>query len=244
MKRIQTIFVRLFAFGCFFLCAGTTHAQYYPGRVTGTVVDSSDAIVIGAEVKLNSTDTGLERTATTTSAGVFNFPQLPLGTFRLTVVKQGFKTFVQTDIVTSLDQVNEIKVVLVTGTVSTQVEVSAAAPLLQTQTDVIGGDFTTQEIEQLPLGNSDYTRYAFFLPGTSNNTDYTFTQIAINGSPSRSVMFNIDGSQSMDAYRQLPAMNQGGNSYTAATRLPPDAIQEISVVTGGEADTVLRCGIS
>jgi hypothetical protein len=173
---------------------------------------------------------------------VFDFPQLPLSTFKVTVVKQGFNTYVQTGVTTSTDQVNDIQVVLATGAVSTQVEVTSAAPLLQTQTDVIGGDFTAQDIEQLPLGNSDYTRYAFFLPGTSTNTDYTFTQIAINGSPSRSVMFNIDGSQDMDAYRQLPAMNQGGNSYTAATRLPPDAVEEISVETSSAADAEAGAG--
>jgi hypothetical protein len=246
MHRVISALVRLFLCGLSLACVssvGSAYGQYYPGRVTGTVVDSSGAVVEGADVKLTSTEMGLERIATTTSAGVFNFPQLPLGTFKLTVVKQGFKTFVQLDITTSIDQVNEIPVVLQAGAVSTQVEVTSTAPLLQTQTDTIGGNFTAHEIEQLPMGNSDYTRYAFLLPGTSNNTDYTFTQIAINGSPSRSVMFNIDGSQSMDAYRQLPALNQGGNSYTAATRLPPDAVQEISVVTGGEADTDVGAGV-
>jgi Carboxypeptidase regulatory-like domain/TonB dependent receptor len=237
MTRLRLGLFSSLAMTIFLLASSAAHAQLYPGRVTGTVQDSSGAVVVGADVKLTSPDTGLERSSTTDASGVFNFPQLPLGTYRLTVVKQGFKTFVQLDIVTSLDKVNEIPVTLVTGAVNTQVEVTSEAPLLQTQTDIIGGDFSSQEVEQLPLGNSDYTRYAFFLPGTSTNTDYTFTQIAINGSPSRSVIFNIDGSQNMDAYRELPGVNQGGNSYTGATRLPPDAVEEISVVTGGAADT-------
>ncbi len=237
MTKIRLSLSLVFVLGSLFFLTDTARAQLFPGRVTGTVSDASGAVVAGAEVKLAAPDTGLERSATTDSTGAFSFPQLPLGLFRLTVTKTGFKTYVQTGIATSLDQVNEIAVVLATGAVSTSVEVTATTPLLQTQTDIIGGDFTSQEVEQLPLGNSDYTRYAFFLPGTSTNTDYTFTQIAINGSPSRSVGFNIDGSDNMDAYRQLPAINQGGNSYTAATRLPPDGIQEISVVTGGGADT-------
>jgi Carboxypeptidase regulatory-like domain len=243
MKRVHAILcTMMLAIGFLLISSAPAYAQYYPGRVTGTVQDSSGAVVAGADVKLTAADIGFERVGTTTAEGTFSFPQLPLGTFKLTVVKQGFNTFVQTGIITSLENVNEIQVTLVTGAVSTQVEVTSAAPLLQTQTDVIGGTFSSGEIEQLPLGNSDYTRYAFFLPGTSTNTDYTFTQIAINGSPSRSVMFNIDGSQDMDAYRQLPAMNQGGNSYTAATRLPPDAVQEISVVTGGAADAEAGAG--
>ena len=237
MTRVRLGLFSLLALCWFLLASASAHAQLYPGRVTGTVQDSSGAVVVGADVKLSSAEIGFERSSTTDASGAFNFPQLPLGTFKLTVVKQGFKTFVQTDIATSLDKVNEITVVLVTGAVNTQIEVTSEAPLIQTQTDVIGGDFSSQEVEQLPLGNTDYTRYAFFLPGTSTNTDYTFTQIAINGSPSRSVTFNIDGSQNMDAYRELPGVNQGGNSYTGATRLPPDAVEEISVVTAGAADT-------
>ncbi len=237
MRKVCLSLSLLFALCCFLFAATSAKAQLYPGRVTGSVEDSSGGVVIGAEVKLSAPDIGLERSATTDASGVFNFPQLPLGTFKLTVTKQGFQTYARTNIVTSLDKVNEIEVVLVPGSVSSQVEVTSTAPLLQMQTNIIGGDFSSQEVAQLPLGNSDYTRYAFFLPGTSTNTDYTFTQIAINGSPSRSVTFNIDGSQNMDAYRQLPGVNQGGNSYTGATRLPPDAVGEISVVTGGAADT-------
>src|ERR1035437_152247 len=222
--------------------AGSLHAQIFPGRVTGTVLDSSGGAVEGAQVVLSAADIGLEHSVKTDSRGAFHFQELPLATFKLTVTKSGFKSSVQTNIITSLNQVNEISVTLVPGTVEVRVEVNAAAPMLETQTNTVGGNITEEEVTELPMGNNDYTRFAFLLPGTSTNTAYTFTQVAINGAPSRSVSFNIDGSQNMDAYRQLPAMNQGGNSYTAATRLPPDGIQEMSVVTAGAADTEAGAG--
>ena len=220
----------------------TLTAQSFPGRVTGTVMDASGAVVEGAEVKLSSPEIHLERSLITDATGLFNFASLPLGTFSLTITKENFKTYVQSGIVTAIERVNEIPVVLSPGSVDTKVEVTGAAPLVQTQTNTVGGDFIAEEVEQLPMGNGDYTRYAFLLPGVSTNTDYTFTQVAINGSPSRSVSFNIDGSLNMDAYRYNCAMNQGGNSYTAATRVPPDAISDVSVTTGGAADVAAGAG--
>ena len=242
MFRVRLILSMLLALCLILVLGGSSQAQIFPGRVTGTVLDSSGGAVEGAQVALSAPDIGLERSVKTDSNGVFRFQELPLATFRLTVTKDGFKSYVQTNIITNLNQVNDINVTLTPGRVDVRVEVSAAAPILETQTNTVGGDITEQQVTELPIGNSDYTRYAFLLPGTSTATGYTFTQISINGAPSRSVSFNIDGSQNMDAYRQLPAMNQGGNSYTAATRLPPDAITEMSVVTAGAADSEAGAG--
>ncbi|HXZ33915.1 MAG TPA: carboxypeptidase regulatory-like domain-containing protein [Terriglobales bacterium] len=242
MFRVRLILSMLLALCLVVVLGGSSHAQIFPGRITGTVLDSSGGAIEGAQVVLSGAEIGLERSVKTDSNGAFHFQELPLATFTLTVTKNGFKSSVQTNISTSLNRVNEINVTLVPGRVEVRVEVSAAAPILETETDTVGGNITAQEVTELPMGNSDYTRFAFLLPGTSTNTAYTFTQIAINGAPSRSVSFNIDGSQNMDAYRQLPAMNQGGNSYTAATRLPPDGIQEMSVVTEGAADTEAGAG--
>jgi hypothetical protein len=242
MFRVRLILFMSLALCLVLVFEGSSHAQIFPGRITGTVLDSSGGAVEGAQVVLSATDIGLERAVKTDSNGVFRFQELPLATFQLTVTKDGFKSYRQTNIITNLNQVNEIPVTLVPGRVEVRVEVSAAAPILETQTDTVGGNITEQEVTELPMGNNDYTRFAFLLPGTSTATGYTFTQIAINGAPSRSVSFNIDGSQNMDAYRQLPAMNQGGNSYTAATRVPPDGIQEMSVVTEGAADAEAGAG--
>ena len=242
MFRVRFSLSVLLALCLILLFAGSSHAQIYPGRITGIVLDSSGGAIEGAQVALSSAEIGLERSVTTDSTGVFHFSELPLGTFRIAVTKEGFKTFVQTNIVTSLTQVNTFNVTLTPGTIETQVEVSSAAPILETQTDTVGGDISSEDITQLPMGNSDYTRFGYLLPGTSTNTAYTFTQIAINGSPSRSVSFNIDGSINMDAYRGLPAVGQGGNSFTAATRLPPDAISEMNVISAGAADSEAGAG--
>jgi Carboxypeptidase regulatory-like domain len=83
------VVVITFAVGC-------SVAQLFPGRITGTVRDAQGAVIPGATVKLSNPTTGLERTVTTDDTGNFNFPELALGTFRLTTTKQGFGTSVVT----------------------------------------------------------------------------------------------------------------------------------------------------
>jgi Carboxypeptidase regulatory-like domain/TonB dependent receptor len=211
-------------------------AQLFPGRITGTVRDAQGATIAGATVKLTNPATGLERTVTTGENGEFNFPELSLGTYQLTVSKTGFNTAVLKDITTSQAAVNTIDPVLAVGSVSTEVEVNTAPLLLQTETNSAGGQLSEVQVTNLPIGNSDYTRLALVLPGAVQNSNFAFAQYSINGSRARSNGFNIDGISNTDPSTYLPSLNEGGNSATAATRLPLDAVEEVSVVSAGGAD--------
>ena len=217
-------------------------AQIFPGRITGTVRDAQGAVVSGANVKLQNTSTGLERSVDTNENGEFNLPQLALGTYRITVSKPGFQTVVLIDITTSLSQVNTLSPVLQVGTVRSEVEVMSLPPLIQTETNSAGGQLSEAQVISLPIGNSDYTRLALTLPGATQNSNFAFAQYTINGSRSRSNAFFVDGASNTDPSTYLPSLNEGGNSATAATRLPLDAIQEVSVVSGGGADTGQNAG--
>ena len=217
------------------LAAQFSAAQLFPGRIAGTVRDVQGAVVAGATVKLANMATGIERAVVTNQNGEFNFPELALGTYRLTAAKPGFQTTAVTAITTSLGQVNTVNPVLKVGTVSTEVEVTTQAPLLQTETNSAGGQLSEQQVTSLPIGNSDYTRLALVLPGVVQNSNFAFAQYSINGSRARSNGFNIDGASNTDPSTYLPSINEGGNSATAATRLPLDAIQEVSVLSAASS---------
>lgn len=217
-------------------------AQVFPGRITGTVRDSGGAVVVDANVKLQNAATGLERTVATNENGEFVFPELALATYQVTISKTGFQTTVLTGITTSLSQVNTLSPVLKVGSVTSQVEVMSALPLIQTETNSVGGQLSEVQVNALPIGNSDYTRLALTLPGVTQNSNFAFAQYTINGSRSRSNAFFVDGASNTDPSTYLPSLNEGGNSATAATRLPLDAIQEVSVVAGGGADTGQNAG--
>jgi len=224
------------------LCAGTASAQLFPGRITGAVRDAQGAAVVGATVKLTNPSTGLERTDTSDQNGEFNFPELALGNYSLTVTKDGFQTSIIKDIITSETTVNTVTPVLTVGTVTSEVTVTSAPALIQTETNYSGGQLDQEQVEALPIGNSDYTRLALVLPGVTQNSNFAFAQYTINGSRSRSNGFNIDGASDTDPSTYLPSINEGGNSATAATRLPLDAVQEVSVVAAGGADSGQNSG--
>lgn len=219
-----------------FLSAAHLHAQLFPGRVSGVVRDAQGGVIVGAEVRLASADTGLERTTATDANGLFDFPQLALATYTVTVTKEGFQKWVQTGVKTSTGQVNDLEVVLPVGSVTTEVTVTGAPPLVQTETNAVGGVLSAKQLTELPIGNEDYTRFALLLPGVTQNTNFAFSNFTVNGARSRSSSFNIDGAANTDPYIQLPSINQGGNSATAATRLPPDAIEELNLVSQASAD--------
>ena len=244
MASVKTAFSRFAALVVLLVtfAVGSSVAQLFPGRITGTVRDAQGAVIPGATVKLSNPTTGLARTVTTDGTGNFNFPELALGTFRLTVSKEGFGTTVVTDITTSQGLVNTINPVLAVGTVSSQIEVLSTPPLIQTETNSTGGQLSEVQVESLPIGNSDYTRLALVLPGVTQNSNFAFAQYTINGSRSRSNGFNIDGASDTDPSTYLPSINEGGNSATAATRLPLDAIEEVSVSANAGADSGQNSG--
>lgn len=233
--------IAAFAFLFFAFCACAS-AQLFPGRVTGTVRDSQGAAVPGATLSLTNASTGQQRSAVTGANGDFNFPGLPLGTFQLTASKAGFQTTIVKDIVTSQGQVNNVDPVLAVGSVASKVEVTSAPALIQTETDSSGGQLSQQQVQALPIGNSDYTRLALVLPGVTQNSNFAFAQYTINGSRSRSNGFDIDGASDTDPSTYLPSINEGGNSATAATRLPLDAIQEVTVSANAGADSGQNSG--
>jgi Carboxypeptidase regulatory-like domain/TonB dependent receptor/TonB-dependent Receptor Plug Domain len=216
-----------------FAAMNTASAQQFPGRVTGQVRDEQGAVIAQASVKLTNPATGLERSAVTNGNGEFNFSELSIGSFELTVSKAGFQTVLVKDIRTSEALVNTLAPVLKVGTVTAEVEVSSALPLLQTETNSLGGQLTEEQVKALPIGNSDFTRLALTLPGVVQNSNFAFAQYTINGSRARSNGFNIDGASNTDPSTYLPSINEGGNSATAATRLPLDAIQEVTVTSSG-----------
>jgi hypothetical protein len=225
-----------------FAFAGASRAQIFPGRITGVVRDPVGAAVVGATVKLTNSSTGFERIVITDDTGEFNFPELSLATYQLAVSKDGFSTALLKDITTSQGQVNTLDVVLALGSVATQLDVTTAPPLLQTETNSAGGQLSEAQVTNLPIGNSDYTRLALVLPGAVQNSNFAFAQYSINGSRARSNGFNIDGISNTDPSTYLPALNEGGNSATAATRLPLDAVEEVSVLSAGGADNGQNSG--
>src|ERR1051325_3062061 len=120
-------------------------------QITGTVRDTSGAVLPGVDVAAIQTETGFRRSAVTESSGLFVLSNLPIGPYRLEAMLAGFRSFQQTGIVLQVNANPEINITLSLGEITETVAVQAAAPLVETRSPGIGQVIENERIEQLPL---------------------------------------------------------------------------------------------
>ncbi|HZT29019.1 MAG TPA: carboxypeptidase-like regulatory domain-containing protein [Bryobacteraceae bacterium] len=133
--------------------------------LTGTVTDTSGAVIAGAKVTLTGTDTGIQRSTASGESGEYEFLVLPPGTYSVTVQKEGFKQFTRGGVRLEVNQVARIDFALQLGAVTETVEVKAAAPLLESNTSSVGQVIETKAVSDLPLNGRNFAQLAILSPG-------------------------------------------------------------------------------
>jgi len=126
-------------------------AQGITGSITGTVADSTGAAIPGATVTVRDTATNAVHSVTTSDVGSYTVTQLPPGTYTVTVAKANFKSYKQTGIVLSIDQVAQINAELSVGGTDQTVEVTSTGPTIQTDDSSVGSVIDSQAIQNTPL---------------------------------------------------------------------------------------------
>jgi len=213
-------------------------AQTFRGTILGTVTDPTGAVVAGAKVSVRNTGTGLERSTETSGDGSYSLPELPIGTYNVTVTQTGFQTFITTGVTVDVAAERRVDASLKTGEISTRVEVSAdQLPLVETTTNTLGGVLTAQTVQDMPVNGRDYTKLIYMNPGVSGSPDQisdspgSFGEFSMNGARGRSNNYLLDGTDMNDGYRNDPAINQAGVFGTPSTILPIDAVAEVNVLS-------------
>jgi hypothetical protein len=202
----------------------TAFAQTSTSRLTGTVTDTSGAVVPDATVTATSEATGLTQTQTTTSAGLYSFASLPVGNYTITVERSGFKTARRTNNALEVNTPLTVDVTLEAGQVSEVVTIQAGAEPLQTANATIGNVIEHKAIEQLPLNGRNPLNLIAYEPGvTQRSQGGVGSGVHVNGSRDRAFNVTIDG---IDA-NESSAPNPTSNIY----RLTPDSVQEYKVTT-------------
>jgi outer membrane receptor protein involved in Fe transport len=220
------------------LAAVSLSAQTFRGTILGTVTDPSGAVVAGASVTVKNAGTGLERTTETSADGSYSLPELPIGTYTVTITGPGFQTAVTTGVTVDVATERRVDAAMKPGQISTRVEVAGdLLPQVETTTNTLGGVLTAQTVENLPVNGRDYTKLIYLNPGVAGSPDQisdspgSFGEFSMNGARGRSNNYLLDGTDMNDGYRNDPAINQAGVFGTPSTILPIDAVAEVNVLS-------------
>src|SRR5262245_8465787 len=119
---MKNLISRFLTFTVICLLACTSVWAQATAEISGTVKDQTGAVLPGAEIKATQTETGVERNTISNETGSWVLPTLPIGPYRLEVSLPGFRTFVQTGIVLTVNSSPAVNAVLEVGQVSEQVE--------------------------------------------------------------------------------------------------------------------------
>ena len=164
MKSVG-VFVWLVAF--IYLAGRPAMAQVESGTFVGTVRDASGAVITGAAVTVTETQTNVAHKTVTNEDGEYNINHLNPGIYTVTIEQAGFKTATQSNIRLDINQVVRVDVSLVPGVVSEQIEVNAAAPLVESQTSSLGQVIEETQVHDLPLNGRDFVQLAYLSPGVN-----------------------------------------------------------------------------
>ena len=211
---------------------GKSFAQVLYGSLTGTVTDPTEAVVAGAHVTALEIQTGVSQTTNTDSSGIYRFPSLLPGTYKVTITIQGFATQETLGVVVHANQITRVNGALRTASAEQNVTVTTEAPLLQTDKADVHTDLTTQQIEYLPTAGSQGRNFQSLLR-TIPGVGLTAETNSLAGNPQRAINANVNGQSNQtvntrldgaqDAYPWLPA--------NVAYVPPADAIETVNVVT-------------
>jgi hypothetical protein len=216
----------------------TASAQTFRGTILGTVTDTSGAAILNAKVTARNVDTGVERTTETNGDGSYLLPELPIGTYKVTIAQSGFQSAVTNGVVVDVASERRIDAVLKPGQMNQQVIVEGETlPQVDTTTDTLGVVLTQDNVKDLPINGRDFDKLLFLAPGVAGSPDQitdspgSFGVFSMNGARGRSNNFLLDGTDMNDGYRNDPAINQAGVFGTPSAILPIDAISELNVLS-------------
>ena len=142
-----------------------TVAQTNKADIVGTVTDSNGAAVQGATITIAKVDTNATRSVTSGDSGEYKAPSLDIGTYKITVTKQGYQTVTQENVVLQTNDRLRIDLTLPPGTVSGEVTITAAPPLVETESSDRGSVISGREVTELPLSGRNFTELATLTPG-------------------------------------------------------------------------------
>jgi len=193
VSRIITVVLSALSLVVF--CTERVEAQQATALLTGTIRDSTGAVVSGATVSLKNSDTNIVRTVNSSKDGDFLFTLIPIGRYQLEIEQPGFSKYVRKGITLEINQNARLDVVLQVGAATQVVEVTGDVTQVDTISDTIGTSVVGETIQRAPLNGRNVLDLALLQPGvTETNGDSTAAgSYSIAGGRTDSVTFLLDG---------------------------------------------------
>jgi hypothetical protein len=218
------------AFVLMLLCVTPLRAQVDAGAILGTVTDASGSAVHGATVTLTNEGTSAALSTTTGNDGGYKFTPVRIGNYKLTITFQGFETVTRPHVPVNVGENVVADFTLKPGNVTTTVEVTAAAPVLQSQDASVGQVIDSKSVNDLPLNGRNFTFLAQLSAGVNspqadtrgNAASGAFTANGLRAAQNNYLLDGIDNNSDT-----VDFLN--GTNFVV---LPPvDAVEEFKVQT-------------
>jgi Carboxypeptidase regulatory-like domain/TonB dependent receptor len=229
------------------VCCRPAWGQIDRGAIVGKISDASGAIVQKATVVITNKATGVSQIASVNDAGEYQVLTLLPGVYTVKVSADGFQTAVEDDIEIHVQDRLSVNFVMKVGSVSQEVLVTGAEPLLQTQTADVGGVVNEEQINDLPLNGRRYADLALLEPGVQKfygAANPAPDRFSVNGNLELQNNFLINGIDNNSWSENLQELS------VQVVQPPPDAIQEFKIQTrtyssefGNSAGAVINVSI-
>jgi len=213
----------------------STNAQIGNATLGGTVMDQSAAAVADAELTLVNKATGFETRVTSNERGEYSFRNITPGTYDLKVSKAGFQSYIQKDIVLTINQSGRADATLKVGTTTETITVEGENTLINYDNGTVQGGIDPETVKDLPLIVSGKPRssasFAVLLPGVSTGSSNEAFNARINGGLQSGDEALLDGATMQEGF-----MSQSGMvSIQGDFQMSPDMVQEVKVLTSDYA---------
>jgi hypothetical protein len=234
-------------------CGTGLLAQTVTGTITGLVTDASGAVVPGANVVAHNKDTSVDSSAITNAAGVYRIQFLPIGPYDVTIDAKGFNKETVPTFQLEVLQTATFNVKLSVGSSAEVVNVSEAAPILNTSDATLSGTFTANTIQNFPLNGLDFSALTLYVPGAvstvgtsgttsiERSTQYT-DSINLNGNRAQANNYTLDGIDLNETFNNLIAYSPAPESLEEIKVLTANSPADYGNVNGAGVVSVLKSG--
>jgi hypothetical protein len=201
------------------------------GTISGTVTDSSGAVIPAVSLTLTNTGTSAKITTESDAAGLYQFPNLAPGHYRLDAEKSGFTHFTREPIQILVNSSVHIDITMQVGAVSQTVEVRAETPLLQPESSSLGQVIETRSVNELPLNGRNPLALVSLAPGVVPQGSSGTNPVTQNPFAQGNIQINGGAANMSAAYWDGAPMNSSGYVNLLVMVPSQDALQEFKVQT-------------